>query len=126
MKLQSTWAVVVLLAATSLYGQAGTQSDSLRQSAIAFEEQGNIAQSEEAWRGYLKTHPTLAEPYAHLGLLEARQEHYKEAIPLYRKALSLSPRFPGLRLNLALALFKGGDLKGAIPQFNILLKAAPP
>lgn len=115
----------MLLAATSLHGQAGTQSDRLRQSAIALEEQGNIAQSEEAWRAYLKTHPSLAEPYAHLGLLEARQEHYKEAIPLYRKALLLSPGFPGLRLNLALALFKAGDLKQAIPQFNILLKAAP-
>lgn len=125
-KLQSKWAVAVLLAATSLYAQSGTQSDKLRQSAIAAEEQGNAAEAEQAWRGYLKTHASNAEPYAHLGLLEARQEHYKEAIPLYRKALALSPAFPGLRLNLALALFKAGDLKEAIPQFNILLKSAPP
>ena len=124
-KLQANWAVALLLAATSLYAQPAAQSDKLRQSAIAFEEQGKIAQSEEAWRAYLKTHPSLAEPYAHLGLLEARQEHYKEAVPLYRKALALRPAFPGLRLNLALALFKAGELKQAIPQFNILLKAAP-
>ena len=98
----------------------------LRQSALAFEQQGKLAESEEAWRTFLKTHPSDPEPYAHLGLLEARQEHYKEAVPLYRKALALKPDMPGLRLNLALALFKAGDLKAAIPEFTILLKNAPP
>lgn len=125
-KHQLKWTVAVLVAATSLYAQSGTQSDRLRQSAIAAEEQGNIAEAEQAWRGYLKTHLSLAEPYAHLGLLQARQEQYREAIPLYRKALALSPGFPGLRLNLALALFKAGDLKEAVPQFSTLLKSAPP
>ena len=32
---------------------------------------------------------------------------------------------PGLRLNLGLALFKSGDLKEAIQEFSILLKAQP-
>jgi tetratricopeptide (TPR) repeat protein len=119
--LQFNMAVVVLACAATVIAQAD-----LRQSAIALEQQGNIAGSEQAWRAYSKTHPTDAEPYAHLGLLEARQEHYNEAIPLYRKALQLKPGMPGLRLNMALALFKAGDLKAAIPQFNLLLKAAPP
>jgi tetratricopeptide (TPR) repeat protein len=47
-------------------------------------------------------------------------------VPLYRKALSLQPTMPGLRLNLGLALFKADDLKAAIPEFAILLKSAPP
>ena len=125
-KLQSKLAVAVLLAGTSLFCQSSGQSANLRQSALAFEEQGNITEAEQAWRTYLKTRPSDPEAFAHLGLLEARQEHYKEAIPHYRKALLLNPRMPGLRLNLALALFKGGELKEAIPQFNVLLKAAPP
>ena len=58
-------------------------------------------------------------------LLEARQEHYKEAVPLYRKALAMNPNVPGLRLNLGLALFKSGDLKGALPEFQKCLKTAP-
>ena len=102
------------------------QSADLRQSAIALEQQGKLAETEQAWRAFLKTHPSDAEPYAHLGLLEARQDHYKEAVPLYRKALALKPGMPGLRLNLGLALFKAGDLKAAIPEFTILLKNAPP
>ena len=40
----------------------------------------------------LKAHPADAEAYAHLGFLEARQEHYKEAVPLYRKALGTQSR----------------------------------
>src|SRR5207248_2393220 len=39
-----------------------------------------------------------------------------------RKALSLDPAMPGLRMNLGLALFKSGELKPAIETFNLLLK----
>jgi tetratricopeptide (TPR) repeat protein len=124
-KLQSRFAVAVLLAGT-LFAQSGVESDKIRQSALAFEQQGNIVEAEQAWRTYLKNNPSDPEAFAHLGLIEARQEHYKEAIPHYRKALALNPRVPGLRLNLGLALFKAGDLKEAIPQFTMLLKAASP
>src|SRR5581483_1295451 len=67
---------------------------SSRDSAMALEQQGNVAGAESAWRSVLKDHPADAEAFAHLGLLEARQEHYKEAIPLYRKALALNPSMP--------------------------------
>jgi tetratricopeptide (TPR) repeat protein len=99
--------------------------DARPQEALTLEQQGKNLQAEAAWRVYLKAHPSSAEPYAHLGLLEARQEHYKEAVPLYRKALQLGPDVPGLRLNLGLALFKSGDLKGAILEFGPLLRANP-
>jgi tetratricopeptide (TPR) repeat protein len=115
----------IIFSAGPAFTQATAAQSDLRQSALAFEQEGKLAESEEAWRGYLKAHPSDAEPYAHLGLLEARQDHYKEAVPLYRKALALNPAMPGLRLNLGLALFKDGDLKGAIPEFTILLKHAP-
>jgi tetratricopeptide (TPR) repeat protein len=65
-----------------------------------------------------------SEAYAHLGLLEARQEHYKEAIVFYRKALKLNPKIPGLRLNLGLSLFKAGELQAAIQTFEPLLQSA--
>jgi tetratricopeptide (TPR) repeat protein len=118
-------ALAILLSVGPVFTQAAAAQSDLRQSALAFEQEGKFAESEEAWRGYLKAHPSDAEPYAHLGLLEARQDHYKEAVPLYRKALALNPAMPGLRLNLGLALFKDGDLKGAVPEFTILLKHAP-
>jgi tetratricopeptide (TPR) repeat protein len=99
---------------------SGQGENAARSQALALEQQGRSAEAEAAWRGVLKAHPSSAEAYAHLGLLAARQDHYKEAIPLYRKALALGPAMPGLRLNLGLALFKDGDLKQAIQQFQLV------
>ena len=110
----------------SSLGQAEAAAVNQRQTAIALEQQGKIAEAEAAWRTFLKAQPASAEAYAHLGFLEARQERYGQAVPLYRKALSLDPAMPGLRMNLGLALFKGGELKEAISTFEHLLKSQTP
>jgi tetratricopeptide (TPR) repeat protein len=65
-----------------LPGAGGWRAASTKASALALEQQGKNVEAEAAWRFYLKAHPSNPEPYAHLGLLEARQEHYKEAVPL--------------------------------------------
>lgn len=118
-------ALVLLLAVAHGLGQSSAAKEQRRQTALALEQQGKIAEAETAWRSYQKAFPLSPEPYAHLGLLEARQEHYKEAVPLYRKALEIGPEVPGLRMNLGLALFKGGDLKDAIQEFSRLAKIQP-
>lgn len=96
-----------------------------RQLAIALEQQGKTIEAEAAWRTVAEQHPSDAEPFAHLGLLEARQQHYTDAIHNYRKAVALAPAMPGLRLNLGLACFKNGDYRQAIEMFSPLLKAQP-
>ena len=121
-----TLTMTLAMAATRSMGQSAGALDQQRQTALALEQQGKNAEAEAAWRSYLNAHPSNPEPYAHLGLLEARQEHYNEAVPLYRKALALNPKMPGLRLNLGLALFKAGELKQAILEFKPLLKSQPP
>jgi len=93
-----------------------------RQEAFALEQQGRSAEAETAWLSISKQEPSNPEPYAHLGLLEARQEHYPEAIRYYRKAFALAPGMPGLRLNLGLAHFKNGDYQQAIEVFEPALK----
>jgi tetratricopeptide (TPR) repeat protein len=124
--LQAGMALGLLLAGSQCVGQhSSAAGDPRRKAAQALEQQGKVAEAETAWRAYLKAFPLSPEPYAHLGLLEARQEHYKEAVPLYRKALEIGPEVPGLRMNLGLALFKGGDLKQAIQEFSQLAKSQP-
>ena len=103
-----------------------TSNDDQLQTAIALEQQGKIPEAEAAWRAVLTSHPDRPEPYAHLGFLEARQERYQEAIPLYRKAIALDPHMPGLEMNLGLALFKAGELREANQIFGKLLKSQPP
>jgi tetratricopeptide (TPR) repeat protein len=119
-------AMALVFLAAGGRGQTAVSTDDQRQTAIALEEQGNNAGANAAWRAYLKGHPASAEAYAHLGLLEARQEHYTVAVPLYRKALALDPAMPGLRLNLGLSLFKSGALKEAVQTFTPLLESEPP
>jgi tetratricopeptide (TPR) repeat protein len=114
------------MAAAAMGGaQAGTASQDPRQAALALEQQGKNAEAEAAWRLFAKARPSSPEPYAHLGLLEARQERFKEAVPFYRKALALGPPVASVRLNLGLALFKAGELKQAIQEFEPLLKDDP-
>ncbi|MFZ0747430.1 MAG: tetratricopeptide repeat protein [Terracidiphilus sp.] len=111
--------------AVSCPGQTARTGQDLRQTAIVSEQKGDNTAAETAWRALLKVHPADAEAYAHLGLLAAREERYTEAVPLYRKALALNPKLPGVRLDLGLSEFKSGDLKAAIQTFTPLLKSEP-
>lgn len=116
---------MLALAAASCLGQTEGAALNQRQTAIAREQEGRNAEAEAAWRAFLKIQPANPEAYAHLGLLEARQQRYGQAVPLYRKALALDPAMPGLRKNLGLALFKAGELKEAIQIFETLRKSQP-
>ena len=106
--------------------QVRAAPDSHREQALALEQEGKSQEAEAAWHAIINAHPADPEPYAHLGLLEARQQHYKRAIDFYRKALSLGPKLPAVRMNLGLALFKDGQLKASIAVFEPLLKSEPP
>lgn len=90
--------------------------------ALSLERQGKTNEAGEAWQSYSKDHPTDPVPFAHLGLIEARRQHYAEAIGLYRKAMALDPSMPGLRLNLGLAQFKADRFADAIESFLPILK----
>src|SRR5579862_1411132 len=84
-------------AAPAVLAQAAT-----RQDAIALEQQGKNNEAADVWRAIAQADPHNAEAFAHLGLIEARQEHYGEAIANYRKALALNNSFPKLEMNLGL------------------------
>jgi len=126
---QLKWSIAVsmavMIAVATGMGQGTSAGDSRRQAAFALEQQGRVSDAEAAWQAIAKAHPADAEAYAHLGLLQAQEAHYKEAVSFYRKALALDPNMPGLQLDLGLACFKGGDLKSALATFGPLLRAAP-
>jgi tetratricopeptide (TPR) repeat protein len=121
---------VVILSAIAVTAAAqqhpGRLPDPHRQKALELEQQGDVAGAQAAWTEVSEANPRSPEPYAHLALLKAHQEQYKDAIPLYRKALSLDPNKPAVRLNLGLALFKAGLLKEAVVEFKILKKQLRP
>ena len=125
-QLATILAVILYLVPAVARSQSAAGTDQQRDQAFSLEQHGQLAKAESAWRAYLQAHPSNAEAYAHLGFLEARQQRYKEAVLLYRKALALNPSMPGLRLNLGLSLFKSGALKDAVTTFTPLLKSEQP
>ena len=115
-------AIACVVCAPPVSGQSDPLGDP-RAAAFALEREGKNAEAEAAWRQIAAEAPANPEPLAHLGLLEARQEHYEKAVAFYRKALKLDPEMPGLRLNMGLSLFKNGEYKEAILDFEPMLKA---
>jgi len=115
--------VLAVLASGALVSMSGQEDPG--QAAMALERQGRIAEAEAAWRALAKQYPARPEPLAELGLLEARQERYAEAIAWYKKAMAVNSALPGLRLNLGLAYFKAGDYKNAIEELEPLYKSQP-
>jgi len=114
---------LLLLALPSLPLPAQTNATA---AAYALEQQGKDQEAQAAWEQIAKAHPADAEAYANLGLLHARQQKYPQAITFYRKAQALNPAMPGLQMNLGLALFKSGNLRGAMHEFEPLLKKQDP
>jgi len=114
---------LLLLALPSLPLPAQTNATA---AAYALEQQGKDQEAQTAWEQIAKAHPADAEAYANLGLLHARQQKYPQAITFYRKAQALNPAMPGLQMNLGLALFKSGNLRGAMHEFEPLLKKQDP
>jgi tetratricopeptide (TPR) repeat protein len=123
LKRKVTFGLVLVAASWSLTSRSQVDP---RQTALALEQQGKTTEAEAAWGALAKAHPTNAEPFAHLGLLEARREHYTEAVAAYRKAMALDPAMPRLRFNLGLAYFKAGAYREALQQFKPLLKTEQP
>jgi tetratricopeptide (TPR) repeat protein len=113
-----------LILATASWSLPALAQTYTEQTAASLEQQGKTTEAEDAWKALSKAQSANPIPFAHLGLLEARQEHYTQAIAFYRKALALSPALPGLRLNMGLAYFKDGEYREAIEAFAPLLKTA--
>lgn len=105
--------------------QSATAGDSDVKRALALEQQGKIPEAKAAWAIVVKAKPRNAQAYAHLGLLEARQERYPQAVVDYRKALAIDPTIPKLNLDLGLALFKQSSFQEAVKAFKAELGKNP-
>jgi tetratricopeptide (TPR) repeat protein len=109
--------------------KSAAQSVDAARQALALEQQGKNAEALAAWAVVVKAQPRNGQAYAHMGLIEARQEHYPEAIGYYKKAQALSVAtrqgIPELSLDLGLAYFKSGDFRAAGKVFEADLARHP-
>lgn len=98
LRVRLTLTAVLSLAAGHCAGQTPAPAACQREIALALEIQGENAAAEAAWKLCQESDPSNPEPYAHMALVEARQEHYKEAVPLYQMALKLGPEISSIKL----------------------------
>lgn len=96
-----------------------------RAEALGLEAKGQVQAAEQVWQAALKANPSDGEALARLGVLEARQEHYAQAIGFYCRALAIAPETPGLRLNLGLAYFKNAQFAQALEPFTTEYRKHP-
>ena len=123
--LLSTCFLTIALALNPALRSQQEDASSSRTKALAHERQGQTAEAEQIWSAIAQTDPRNAEALAHLGLLEARQEHYDRAIDFYQRALAIDPNLPGLQMNVGLAMFKAAQFPDAIKAFSAELRKHP-
>jgi tetratricopeptide (TPR) repeat protein len=93
-------------------GQA-QQPQQLMQQAVEAQQAGHFEEAVQDYRILAKQYPDIFEIRSNLGAALAGEGHYTEAIAEYQKALAIQSS-PAVRLNLALAYYKSGDLQKAV------------
>ncbi len=92
--------------------------------AIAAQQAGHFEDAVRNYRAILAKYPGIFEIRSNLGAALAGEGLYTEAITEYKRALALKPD-PQVRLNLALAYYKTGDLRSAIDTLKSVHAEAP-
>ncbi len=116
----------VVLLAVVLSCAAAAQASSPEQlfrDAVAAQQRGDDAVAIRKYQQLLKIRPDVAEARANLGAVLSKQNRFDEAIEQYQKAIEKSPANPALRMNLALAYYKKGDIAEAAKLLEAIHKA---
>jgi tetratricopeptide (TPR) repeat protein len=123
--------VAALLAATAASTSAQQapsadeqQVDDLLSRALVAHKAGDLMGAVQNYQVALDIAPDRADIRSNLGAALVGLGRYTEGIEQYRKALA-GRDDPAIRLNLALALYKGGRTEEAVPELQSVLRGDP-
>jgi Tfp pilus assembly protein PilF/TolB-like protein len=85
---------------------------------------GNFEKAFSAFNS-LSARLPLTEVYNNMGVVEARRGRRAAAVEYFSKAFNADPNDADYRFNLAVALFKNGDIAGAVRQLREELQQRP-
>ncbi len=117
-------AALVLLLACGASAQVPNPEQLFRE-AVAAQQRGDDAVAIRKYQELLRLRPDVVEARANFGAVLARRERFDEAIEQYRAALARDEANSELRVNLALAYYKKGDLPAASTQLTMVHQAEP-
>ncbi|MGP0020889.1 MAG: tetratricopeptide repeat protein [Candidatus Sulfotelmatobacter sp.] len=86
---------------------------------------GDLGAAETSFRSVLALNPQAAGAYANLGVIEMRRKQWQRAREMLRRAESLAPDVPGIRLNMGLTYYRQGDYASAIAPFKTVVRDVP-
>jgi tetratricopeptide (TPR) repeat protein len=102
----------------------GGDVDELLGRALELQKAGDLLGAIQNYQIALETAPERADIRSNLGAAYVGLGRFTEAIDEYREALK-SRDDPSIRLNLALALYKGGRSADAIPELQRVIQLDP-
>jgi protein O-GlcNAc transferase len=97
----------------------------LAQQAIAFHQQGNLADAEKLYLQILEVDPALFGPRYYMGVLRLQQGRNQEAADYLAEALKVYPEDLGALMNYGMALRAAGQGAQALEQFDKILALQP-
>jgi predicted O-linked N-acetylglucosamine transferase (SPINDLY family) len=99
--------------------------ESLAKQAVAFHQQGNLAEAEKLYLQILEAEPGLFGPHNYMGLMRLQQGRNAEAATFLAKALKIMPNDLGALVNCGMALRAVGRPAEALTLFDEALKIQP-
>jgi len=104
---------------------ASTQADEFLRRGISAQQQGDLNAAIAAYKQAVTLNPALGEAHANLGAALAAAGQFDDAIEEDKRAIELVPDTTSVRMNLALAYYKKGDLEHARLEFEAVHAARP-
>jgi Flp pilus assembly protein TadD len=104
---------------------ASASADELLRKGIAARQSGDFSSAIQAFRTVLQIQPDRSEAHIDLGEALAAAGRFDEAIEEDKRALADAPANETVRMNLAMAYYKKGDLSHARTEFDALHAARP-
>ncbi len=86
---------------------------------------GELDVAERDFRRVLALDAKAGAAYANLGVVYMRRKQWGLALTHLKRASSLMPNVPGVRLNIGLAYYRQNDFEQAIPAFESVVKDQP-
>jgi tetratricopeptide (TPR) repeat protein len=105
--------------------QARPSINHLFEAALALHRAGRLDAAERAYTDVLRRDPGHLEALHHLGVAYAQLGRAREALPLIRRVLGVSPQHAGAHLNLANALIRLMRHEQAILHYEKALSLKP-